>query len=55
MKAIREVGDGRITDLIWARNEETQLIDQFLKDGVEIKKEQDIQLDWVKTDISIFN
>ena len=31
--------------------EESELIDKFLKDGVEIKKVQDIQVDWfIKTD-----
>ena len=34
---------------------EIELTDKFLKDGIEIKKEQDIQLDWVKTDRSTFN
>ena len=55
MKAMSEVGDGRIIDLIWAGSEETELIDKFLKDGVlEIKKQQGIQLDGVKTDRSTF-
>ena len=39
MKAMMEVGDGKIIDLIWARSEETELNNKFLKDGVEIKKE----------------
>ena len=37
------------------RGEEIELTVKFLKDGIEIKKEQDIQLDWVKTDRSTFN
>ena len=55
MKAMREVGDGRIIDVIWAGSEEIELIDKFLRDGIEIKKGRDIQLDWVKTDRSTFN
>ena len=45
-----EVVDGRIIDIIWAGNGETKLINKFLKEGVELKKEQNIQVDWVKTD-----
>ena len=35
---MKEVGDRRIIDLIWAGNEETELIKK-LKDEVEIEKE----------------
>ena len=38
MKVIRKVWDRKIIDLIWAEGEETELIDKFSKDGVEIKK-----------------
>ena len=36
-------------------NEETELIHKFSKDRVEIKKEQDIQVERVKSDRSTFN
>ena len=55
MKTMRVVGDGRIIHLIWAGDEETELIDKFLKDEIEIKKEQGIQVDWGKTDRSTLN
>ena len=40
MKAMTEVGDDRLIDLIWAQNEETELIDKVLKVKVEVRKEQ---------------
>ena len=55
MKTMREVGDGRIIDLIWVGSDYTELIDKFLKDGVKIKKEKNVQLGRVKMDVSTFN
>ena len=45
---------GRTVDLIWSGAGGVRLIEKYLGEGVERKKEQDIQGDWVKVHKSTF-
>ena len=52
--AMRGVADGRTVDLMWSGAGGVRLIEKYLGEGDEKKKEQDIQADCVNVDKSTF-
>ena len=45
-------GGGRMVDLMWTGAGGAKLIEKYMEEGVERKKDRDIQGDWIKVDKS---